>query len=95
MEECEDPISQPPVATGAGGSASATAEDWNLKVKDIQYNAGLTKNYCITVIMQKISSIDKKILKIQQILRSHEIATLISNHKQPKIIKITFSFSKF
>ena len=45
--------------------------------------------------MQKISSIDKKILKIQQILRSHEIATLISNQKQPKIIKITFTFSKF
>ena len=35
MEECEDPISKPPVTTGAGASASATAEDWNLKVKDI------------------------------------------------------------
>ena len=85
MEECEDPISQQSVTTGAGGSASVTTEDWNLKVKDTQYNAGLTK----------ISSIDKKILKIQQILRSHEIATLISNHNQPKIIEITFSFSKF
>ena len=32
-----------------------TAVDWHLKVKDIEYNFGLTKNYCFTVSMQKIS----------------------------------------
>ena len=52
---------------------STTAVDWHLKVKDIEYDVGLTKNYCITVIMQKISSIHKLILKIQQVLGSHEL----------------------
>ena len=33
---------------------SATAVDWHLKVKDIEYDVGLTKNYCLTVSMQKI-----------------------------------------
>ena len=32
---------------------STTARDWHLKVKDIEYDAGITKNYCITVSMQK------------------------------------------
>ena len=54
--------------------ASATAVDWHLKVKDVEYNVGLTKNYATTVSMQKISSIHKLILfKIQQILGSHEL----------------------
>ena len=53
----------------ARGLASKTAINWHLKVKDIEYNFGLTKNYCITVSMQKISSIHKL---IQQILGSHE-----------------------
>ena len=35
--------------------------------------AGLTKNYCIKVNMQKISSIHKLNLKIQQILGSPEL----------------------
>ena len=48
----------------AGGLASTTVVDWHLKVKDIEYNVGLTKNYCITVSMQKVSSIHKLILKI-------------------------------
>ena len=39
--------------------------EWHLKVKVIEHNAGLTKNYCITVSMQKISSICKLILMIQ------------------------------
>ena len=39
----------------------------NLKVKYIQYNAGVIKNYCIKISMQKISSIHKLIFKIQQI----------------------------
>ena len=33
------------------GLASKTAVNWHLKVKDIEYNVGLTKNYCITVSM--------------------------------------------
>ena len=36
----------------------------------IEYDAGLTKNYCITVSMQKINSIHKL---IQQVLGSHEL----------------------
>ena len=51
-----------------GGLTSTIAVDWHLKVKDIEYDIGLTKNYCVTVSMQKISSIHKL---IQQILGSH------------------------
>ena len=54
----------------ARGLASKTAINWHLKVKDIEHNVGLTKNYCITVSIQKISSIHKL---IQQILGSHEL----------------------
>ena len=54
----------------ARGLANKTAINWHLKVKDIEYNVSLTKNYCITVSMQKISSIYKL---IQQILGSHEL----------------------
>ena len=50
------------------GLTSKTAVNWHLKVKDIEYNVGLTKNYCITVSMQKISSIHKL---IQQTSGSH------------------------
>ena len=52
------------------GLTSKTAVNWHLKVKDVEYNVGLTKNYCIRVSMQKISSIHKL---IQQILGSHEL----------------------
>ena len=52
------------------GLTSKTAVNWHLKVKDIEYNVDLTKNYCITVSMRKISSIHKL---IQQILGSHEL----------------------
>ena len=52
----------------ATGLTNKTAVNWHLKVKHIEYNVGLTKGYCITVSMQKISSIHKL---IQQILRSH------------------------
>ena len=45
------------------GLTSTTAVDWHLKVKDKEYGVGLTKNYCITVSMQKISSIHTLILK--------------------------------
>ena len=44
------------------GTTSTHAVDWHLKVKNIEYNAGLTKNYCLTVSMQKISSILKLFL---------------------------------
>ena len=50
--------------------ASKTAVNWHLKVKDIEYNVGLSKNYCITVSMQKSSSIHKLILRI---LGSHKL----------------------
>ena len=57
------------VLATAGDSTSTTAVDWHLKVKDIEYNVGLIKYYC----MQKINSIYELTLKIQQILRSHEL----------------------
>ena len=49
------------------GLTSKTAINWHLEVKDIAYNVGLTKTYCITVSMQKISLIHRV---IQQILGS-------------------------
>ena len=49
-----------------------TAKDpLHLKIKE--QHISLTKNYCITFSIQKISSIHKFILKIQQILGSHEL----------------------
>ena len=49
------------LATG-GGPTSTCAVDYYLKVKDIEYDVVLTKNYCLTVSMQKIGSIHKLIL---------------------------------
>ena len=43
----------------AMGLTSKTAVNWHLKVKDIEYNDGLTKSYYITLSMQKIRSIHK------------------------------------
>ena len=54
----------------ARGLTSATVVDWHLKFKNKKCNVGLIKNYCITVNMQKISSIHKL---VQQILGSHEL----------------------
>ena len=51
------------------GITSTAATDRHLKVKDIEYNVWLTKNYCITASMQKMSSIHTF---IQQILGSRE-----------------------
>ena len=62
-----------PPAT-ARGLTCKTAVNWHLKVKDIKYDVVLTESYCITVSLQKISSIHKY---IQQILRPHE---LINSH---------------
>ena len=44
---------------------------WHLKVKE--KDISLTKHYSITISIQKISSIHKFILNIQQILGSHEL----------------------
>ena len=54
----------------ARGLTSTTVGDWNLNAKNKKCNVGLIKNYCITVSMQKISSIHKLIL---QILGYHEL----------------------
>ena len=48
----------------ARGLTSKTAVNWHLKVKNIEYNVGLTKKFCITVSMQKISLIHKLIKQI-------------------------------
>ena len=63
----------------------------HLKVKKIAQDIILIKNYCITINMQKISSIHKSSLKIQQIFGSHEI----KDHACPKNIEGTFSFPEF
>ena len=54
----------------ARGLASKTTINWHLKVKNIEYNVGLTNNYYITVSMQKASTIHKL---IQENLGSHEL----------------------
>ena len=66
-----DPISYDPAIYR--GLTSTIAVDWCLKVKDIEYDAGLTKNYYIPVSMQKISSIHKHIQLIwgPHVLNSH------------------------
>ena len=51
----------PATAIGLTGKNAVT---WHLKVKDIEYNVGLTKRYCITASMQKISLIHKLIQQI-------------------------------
>ena len=79
------------IPANAGGPTSTTAVEQHLKVKDIEYDIGITKNYCMTVSMQKISSIHKLILKIQQILGPHEL----NDHAKPQITEITFSFPQF
>ena len=55
------------LADTSRGLESKTPVKWHLKVKDLDYNVGLTKNDCITASLQKISSIHKL---IQQILGS-------------------------
>ena len=54
----------------AKGLTSTIAVNWYLKVKDIEHDVGLTKNYCIIVSIQKIDSIHTL---VQQILESHEL----------------------
>ena len=77
----------------ARGLASKTAINWHLKVKNIEYNVGLTNNYCITVSMQNVSSIHKL---IQEILGSHELNDYTHfDQAHPKSIEITFCFPEF
>ena len=47
-EVCTDPVSQRILLATARGLTSSPAVDWHFKVKVIDYNVGLTKNYCIT-----------------------------------------------
>ena len=47
------------LSTTAKGLTSTTPLDWYLEAKNKKCNVGLIKNYCITVSMQKISSIHK------------------------------------
>ena len=61
------------LTAAARGLASKTAITWHLKVKNIEYNVGLINNYCITVSMQKVSSIREEIKLIQEILECHEL----------------------
>ena len=70
------------------GLTSKTAINWHLKVKGIEYNVGLNKNYCISQHAKKYSSIHKL---LQQILGSHEL----NDQVHPKIIEITFCFPEF
>ena len=44
------------------GSSKYNCSRLAFKVKDIKYDAGLTRNYCLKVSMQKISSTHKLIL---------------------------------
>ena len=77
----------------ARGLTRTIAVDWHFKVKNKKCDVGLIKNYCITVSMQKISSIHKL---IQQILGSHEPNdTPVFDQTHPIIIEITFCFPEF
>ena len=48
-------------------TSTTAADPCHLKVKDAEKGSGLTKNYCITICMQKINSIHHVILDIHQI----------------------------
>ena len=70
-----------------------TAINLHLKVKNIEYNVGLTSNCYITVSIQKASSIHKL---IQGILGSHELNDCIHfDQAHPKNNEIAFCFSEF
>ena len=62
---------------------SPTAMHWHSQVKNTEQDVSLTKNDCITVCMQKISSIHKLIL---------DYIMPIFDCTYPKIIQVTFSF---
>ena len=75
---------------------STTPVDWHLKVKDVECNVGTTKNYYITISMQKLSSTHILIFKILQNLGTHKS----NGHAHfwlcsLKLSEITFSLSEF
>ena len=60
----------------------------HLKVKEL--NISLTRNYCVTISIQLISSIHIFILKIQKILESLELKDyfpVIFDHAHSKIVE--------
>ena len=69
----------------------STLDPGHLKVKDVEWDISLVKSYCITISMQKISSIHQFNLKLQHILNSSER----KSHTYPKIIEATFIFPEF
>ena len=71
--ECRQTVFHMTLPATAGFLTSTTAVGWYLKVKDIEYDVGLTKNNCITVSMQRLSSVLILILMIQQNLGSNEL----------------------
>ena len=76
-------------------TSSTTAVDHqHLKVKEKDIN--LAKTNCITISIEKISSFQKFILKIQQILGSHELKSHgIFDHAHPKYFWSDFNFCEF
>ena len=74
----------------AMGLTNKTAVNWHLKVKDIEYNVGLTKSYCITVNMQRIKLIHKHIQQI--LLGSHDLNDPILTIFTQKSLKLLSVF---
>ena len=52
----------------ARGLTITTVVDWHLKVKYEKSDVGLTKNYCITVSMLKVSSIHNSFSRFQGLM---------------------------
>ena len=67
-----------------------TVDPQNLKIKYIEEDIGLIRIYFITISMQKISSVHKVSLKIQQILGPHKL----KGNTYPKIIEEFIARSK-
>ena len=61
------------IPAAAGSPTSTTRVHWHFKLNDMEDNVSLIINYWIKVSMQRINSIHKLILKILQILGSHEL----------------------
>ena len=59
--------------------------------KDIEHNIGLTKNHCITIIMQKINSVHILVLNISR-CEGFEVLSIFDHAYSNN--KITFSFRK-
>ena len=80
----------------ARDSKSTTAVDWHLKVKDIEYDIGLTKNYCLTVSMKKSTEFVDSLFRYSRFQGfMNYMTTPISDLAHPNIIEITFTISEF